>query len=304
MYTHVYTIAYMRKKQVINITLSDELLKAVDKQAEIEMRNRSELMREAARMYLFSKNADSMHQNFSVDESSRLSDIKNFSDFNEYTTLAISCTYRPQPNKINEIFAGHDSKLIRFIEDPKSFRHMGWDLKTLGRAKPVAGEYLQITNGDRKIIRVFRDGQVIFSASEDFFGYGMKTPGSEINKVFKFNSMAVAELISNFVIFTLEIAKHLEIEVKAILYKVQIYNPKRKTLELASINMFREKVGELKMDFVDREVFISLENMSAEKIAYLIWAEINYLFGVSEDRFQYVDKSDQSMRFEEFIKKQ
>lgn len=293
----------MRKKQIVNITLSDELLKAIDKQAEIELRNRSELFREAVRTYLFSKNANQMHQSFTDNESDRINDIKKFSDFENSTTFALSCSFRPQPNKIEEIFSGSGSDLTKYIEDPKSFRNMGWDMRTLGRATPVAGEYLQITNGDRKIIRVYRDGQIVFAASEDFFGHGMEINEDEIGKIFRFNSMASAELLSNFVNFSLEIGKHLSVEPTGIIYKIRVFNPKRKQLELISTGMFRESLGELMLDLADREVFLTNEDFKPEKIAYAIWAEFNYLFGISEDHFVFVNREEKLMNFEEFAEK-
>ncbi len=293
---------FMRKNQIINMTLSEELLKAVDKQAEIEIRNRSELIREAIRMYLKERNANEIHQTFTTDESNRVNDIKSFSDFKDFTTFTISCSYRPQPNQVREIFAGSESPLVKYIENPTPFRNMGWDLLTLGRAKPVAGEYLQITNGDRKIIRVYRDGQVVFGASEDFFGHGMEIEVSEIEKTFKFNCMATAELISNFVNFSLEIAKYLEKGPSGLIYKIRIFNPKRKQLELVSINTFRDKLGELPLDLADGEIYVPLDGQSPEKIAYLIWAEFNYLFGISEDLFMYTDRGTKIMNFSEFSK--
>lgn len=300
---HVCNIDLMRKNLVVNITLSDELLKAVDKQAEIELRNRSELFREAVRTYLFSKNSDKIHQSFTDNESNRINDIKKFSDFERATTFAISCSFRPQPNKIEEIFSGNDSSLVRYIEDPKSFRNMGWDMKTLGRAIPVAGEYLQIANGDRKIIRVYRDGQIVFGASEDFFGHGVKLEEDETNNTFRFNSMASAELISNFVNFSLEVGRHLSIEPTGAIYKIRIFNPRRKQLRLISIGTFRESLGELMLDLADREAFIANESFKPEKIAYAIWAEFNYLFGVSEDRFIYTNQESKLMSFEQFSEK-
>ncbi|MGV8130721.1 MAG: ribbon-helix-helix domain-containing protein [Candidatus Pacearchaeota archaeon] len=303
LYTHVCTLEAMRKNQIINITLSEELLKAVDKQAEVELRNRSELFREAVRMYLFNKNADKSHQSFTDDESSRVNDIKKFSDFEEYTTFALSCSFRPQPNELEEIFSGRESELIKYIENPKSFRNMGWDLRTLGTATPVAGEYLQITNGDRKIIRVFRDGQIVFAASEDFFGHGVAVEEKEAGTFFRFNSMASAELISNFVNFSLEIAKYLSIDSHGIIYKIRVFNPKRKQLKLTSISGFREDIGELTLDLADREVYLTTDSVSPEKFAYKIWAELNYLFGISEDHFLFVNKANKSIDFNEFADK-
>jgi len=244
-----------------------------------------------------------MHQAFTDNESNRVNDIKKFSDFENATTFALSCSFRPQPNKVEEIFSGSGSELIKYIEDPISFRRMGWDMRTLGRATPVAGEYLQITNGDRKIIRIYRDGQIVFAASEDFFGHGVEVNEDEVGKVFRFNSMASAELISNFVNFSLEIGKSLSVDPSGIVYKIRIFNPKRKHLELTSINMFKEKMGELTLDLADREVFITSENFKPEKIAYAIWAEFNYLFGISEDHFVYVDRGAKLMNFEQFSEK-
>ena len=291
----------MRKNQIINITLSEELLDAVDKQAEVEIRNRSELIREAVRTYLLEKNANEIHQTFTPEEVSRVNDIKNFSDFKDFTTFAISSSFRPQPNEVKDLFAGGESELTKYIENPASFRNMGWDLRTLGRAKPVAGEYLQITNGDRKIIRIFRDGQVIFAASEDFYGHGIEN--NDPNKPFIFNGFAAAELISNFVNFTSKISEHLAKKPSGIIYKIHIFKPERKIIELVLDINWISSAGRL--DFlgpaVDRDVFIKKDGQTPEMIAYKIWAEFCYIFGITEDHFWFVNKQEKTMDFNTFI---
>ena len=125
----------------------------------------------------------------------------------------------------------------------------------------------------------------------------------EIGKIFRFNSMACEELISNFVNFSLEIGKYLSIEPTGIIYKIRIFNPKRKQLVLVSTGTFRDSLGRLMLDLADREVFLANEDLKPEKIAYAIWAEFNYLFGISEDHFIYTNREGKLMNFEQFAEK-
>lgn len=291
----------MRRNQVINITLSEELLMAIDKQSETEIRNRSELIREALRMYLLEKSKSDINQSFTDEEIKRVNKVKYFFDANNQTILALSCSYRPQPNKIDDLFSGTQNPLIKYVENPESFRSMGWDMKTLGRAKPVAGEYLEITNGDRKVIRIYRDGQILFGASEDFFGWGME---QKDEAVFNLNGLAAAETIANFINFSIKVSEFLSSDPKGLLFKIRIFNAKRKVIKMALVRTgngyFPESGGEFGLDLADRDVFIKKDTLKPEHLAYLVLAEFNYLFGLSEDRFWYVNKDTKEMNFNEF----
>ena len=72
---------------------------------------------------------------------------------------------------------------------------------------------------------------------------------------------------------------------------------------MTSISGFREDIGELTLDLADRELYLTVDDHSPEKSAYKIWAEFNYLFGISNDHFLYVDKEKKLMDFSKFAEK-
>jgi len=202
------------KAQTVNISIPDSLLDDADKQAEREHRNRSELFREALRLYLTEKGSVAFLESFTGIESKRVSEIVDFAQFGKDKIVILSCVFRPQPNKIVDIFAGN-SPVVQLVEKPPSFRHAGWDLQTLDRAKPIAGEYLQAANGDRKVLRVFRDGQIIAAGDSNFFGHGVN---KDPDQPFALNGLAIAEFITNFVNFSLKLSEYLDIQSSSLIW--------------------------------------------------------------------------------------
>ena len=264
------------KTQTVNISIPDSLLDAADKQAEREHRNRSELFRETLRYYLTEKGTLAYQESFSVSETKRVSEITNFEGFIERRIIVLSCVFRPQPNKAIDLFSG-SSEITKLIENPPVFRHSGWDLQTLDRAKPIAGEYMQVANGDRKVIRVFRDGQILAAGEEGFFGHGVNKD-MEPEEGYAFNGLAVAEFITNFVNFSKKISEHLDITPSGFIFKIRLLNPKKEKIIVKLVRRdgfpFPDSSREIYLDLADREVVINLEEeFKLEKIAYLLLSE-------------------------------
>ncbi len=295
------------KTTTINISLPETLLDAADKQAETELRNRSELIRESLRTYLISKSGGS-EDSFTKEEVERAKRILDFSNLKKERVVVLSSVLRPQPNKIVDIFGGIDSPITKLMENPPSFRNSGWDLQTLDRAKPVAGEYLEAVNGDRKILRLYRDGQIVFSGDEGFFGHGANKDDDEpqMNK-FSFNGLGIAEAISNFTNFSFQMANFSEETVNKIIFKIEIFNPNKTALGLKNIVRnfpWPESVGEMHLDFAQREIVIPVTKDSKfEKAAYAILSELFFFFGLSEDRFWYVNKETKEVDINFFKEK-
>lgn len=292
------------KTQTVNISIPDPLLGAADKQAEKEHRNRSDLFREALRWYLTEKGTSAFSEVFTGTESKRVSEIIDFATFKDDKIIVLSCVFRPQPNKLVDIFAGN-SPIVQLVENPPSFRHAGWDLQTLDRAKPIVGEYLQVANGDRKAIRVFRDGQIIAAGSSDFFGHGVN---KDIDQGFALNGLAIAEFIANFVNFSIKLSEQLEIPSSTMIFKVRLLNPTREKIKLELVRKggfpFPETAGEIYLDLVDREVLVDLDQgLRFEQIAYLLLAEFFYFFGRREDEFWYVNKEMKEIDLKFFTEK-
>lgn len=284
----------LMKTTTINISLPETLLSAADKQAEMELRNRSELIREALRKYLISKSGG-VEDSFTKSEVERVKKILDFSNLKQERVIVLSSVLRPQPNKILNIFGGSESEVAKLMENPPSFRNSGWDLQTLDRAKPVAGEFLEAVNGDRKILRLYRDGQIVFSGDEGFFGHGAnREQDQEVDNIFSFNGLGVAESIANFTNFSFKMAQHSEEPVSKIIFKIEIFNPNKTTLGLKNIRgnfPWPDIAGEMHLDFAQREIVIPLTKESKfEKAAYNVLAELFFFFGVSEDHFWYVNK--------------
>lgn len=276
------------------------LLDAIDKQAETEFRNRSDLIREAVRTYIASKGGMSTSYKLSKTEESRIKTALDFANLKLEPSIILSGTFRPQPNSIKDLFDAN-SKIIKLLESPPNMRRMGWDLQTLDRAKPVGGDFLELTNGKRKLLRLYRDGQFIFAAGMDFFGHGVNK-GEETDP--NFNLLSVTELIQNFVNFTQLIADELQTKSDLNIFTISVSNPNREKLSLHAYDGFStEKVGEMKIDWAVRDNVIKTEDkLTNERIAYQIYSEFSYFFGLRSDQFWYVDHKKREIDKSSFLK--
>jgi len=298
----------MDDNKTVNISIPKSLLDAIDKQAEVEFRNRSDLIREAARSYISQKGGMNLANKLTTTEESRIHDTLNFSDYKSSPSLLVSCAFRPQPNTVKDIFKA-SSDVMNLVERPPKLRDMGWDLNTLDRAKPVAGEYLEVTNGKRKLLRLYRDGQHVAAAGMSFFGHAVnKDQATRTN----FNLLAVAEFITNFVIFSEQISANLENGANSFIFTIAVSNPgaapsekTNKTMGLCAYNgrWMEETAGTLSLDWVERNIVINKDSdISTERIAGLIYSEFCLFFGFRSDELLYVNKDTLEMDADFFKK--
>jgi Arc/MetJ-type ribon-helix-helix transcriptional regulator len=289
------------KNTTINISLPKALLDAADKQAETELRNRSELIREAVRDYLLKRGQDNPADTFTPTEYKRIDQFASELD-TERKWVVLSLVYRSQPNRIKEIFGGENSPVTKLVEHPGGFRSMGWDLETLDRARPTAGEYLQVKNGIRKILRVYRDGQVLFAGDEEFIGWAVNK--DQECKVFSVNALATSELITNFVRFGRDLSTSLDENPSKMILKAGFHNPHKETVRLALVHRnipFPEASSPEAVNGFTPEVSIPLtKDFSLEKEGYKFLAEFFFLFNLREDEFWYVDKETKEVNLEFF----
>lgn len=291
---------YMDENKTVNISLSKALLNAIDKQAEVEFRNRSDLIREAVRTYITIKGGMNTDHKLSKTEHDRIKSSLEFSSFNEELTILLSCAFRPQPNSVEDIFDGN-SEVVKLMENPPTIRSMGWDLQTLDRAKPVAGEYLEVANGKRKLLRLYRDGQHTFAAGIDFFGHGVNRESDSKGNL---NLLSVAECILNFAVFSKLIANKLQTTSGAMIFTVALSNPARQAVKLHAYDgVGTNEVGTLELEWAERSIVVTNPDaVSDMKIAYKIYAELCYFFGIRSDQFWYVHKDKQEMNKDYFLK--
>lgn len=292
----------MDENKTVNISLPKALLDAIDKQAEVEFRNRSDLIREAVRTYIAGKGGMNASHRITRTEHARIENAFEFANYKEEPAVVLSCVLRPQPNSIEDIFAG-DSAVVKLVENPPRIRKMGWDLQTLDRAKPVAGEYLEVANGKRKVLRTYRDGHHVFAAGMSFFGHGVNNEPTDKTNL---NLLSIAECIANFVIFSKQAAKEAQKDANILIYTIAISNPlsSSKPLALRAYDgISTDEVGELELEWVERNIIIvNPETLPDMKIAYQIYAELCYFFGLKTDQFWYVNHEKQEIRKEDFIR--
>lgn len=83
------------------------------------------------------------------------------------------------------------------IEDPPHLRQMGFDLRTLDRARLIEGTRLRVSNGTRKHIDLLDDGTLLAIATfDEFLGWGRRDFLSDP----KANGLAVIEFTYDFVL--------------------------------------------------------------------------------------------------------
>jgi len=125
----------------------------------------------------------------------RISRALEHENLKERRTITIS-VYTNQPTQLKSIFLTGENSIRKHLEHPPTLRYGGWDLRTLDQAKIIRGEMIRVTNANRKVIDLYRDGTLVFVglAEPTFFAWNDK------NKQ-KLNPLAVIEVIYSFFSF-------------------------------------------------------------------------------------------------------
>jgi len=107
--------------------------------------------------------------------------------------------------ELKSLFIDTAESIAKKLEKPPlgagKIRAGGWDLETGSKAKIVEGKFRRVS-GDTKVIDLYKDGMLILSASadEEFLAYGTESG-------LRINSIALIELIYNFLSFYREVLK-------------------------------------------------------------------------------------------------
>lgn len=98
---------------------------------------------------------------------------------------------------------------MAMLEKPESLRYAGWNLETLDQARIVGAEYLQVVNGDRKLLRLYEDGTFISKAlaDETFLGWGAYR--NEFEQRPRINTLALIEYTCEFALFYAKLLRKL-----------------------------------------------------------------------------------------------
>jgi len=97
--------------------------------------------------------------------------------------------------ELRTVFSDRPGSIRRQLEEPRSLRRSGWDLRTGDQAKFIRGELIRV-EGYRSIIDLYRDGTLIFGGliNCNFLAWSDKTDT-------RLHPLALAEVVINFARF-------------------------------------------------------------------------------------------------------
>lgn len=198
-------------------------------------------------------------------------------------------------------FFRQDSNLFRLLKDPPYLRYMGWNMLTLDQPKIIDGQCWEVRNGDRKTIRLYRDGSfvAITYADNTFLGWGQSD--EDFLKHPRLNTLAVIEYVYEFIELYRNMLMHIP-QVRGIKFDVGIKNSK---VNNQSMFLIPRKIsdpfysasfdiGTISEDF-DTTITspTKADNQYESKyIAYKILSEVFNRFRISSDKMPYTKKDD------------
>lgn len=212
------------------------------------------------------------------------------------------------PTKKIEIpnFFQEDSPFFKLLKEPPYLRYMGWNLLTLDHPKIVDGQCWEVRNGDRKTIRLYRDGSfvAVTYADNTFLGWGQSD--EDFQKSPRLNSLAVIEYVYEFVELYRNVITNIS-NVEKIRFDICIKNSKVGDKNLYAVAQridspfygLMGETGELNKDF-EEQIFtdFQVDNKDSSKyVAFQILAKLFNRFSIASDKIPYTKVDEVNRRF-------
>lgn len=203
-------------------------------------------------------------------------------------------------------FFQEDGSFFKLLKDPPYLRYSGWNLLTLDYPKIVDGQCWEVRNGDRKTIRLYRDGSFVAVAYADntFLGWGQSD--EDFKNSPRLNSLAIIEYVYEFVELYRNLLSNLNSAME-IRFDVSVKNSKveDKNLYLVAQRVndpfygLMGETGELKKDF-DEQIFteFQIDNKDSSKyIAFKILEKLFNRFSIASNKIPYTKVDEANRRF-------
>lgn len=183
------------------------------------------------------------------------------------------------------------------LENPPVLRYAGWSLETLDNARIVEGRFRQLTNGDRKVLRLYRDGTLVFAAAADseFLGWGESL--DEFKRSPRLVSLALIEVTYLFCLLYAEVLKDLtEMPPRATIrfrlggmHHAGTAQPVHLNPYAVNTHGFRlnDDVGAAPQDAAEDCVEVDTSAFNSSAVAYRIIEEIYLWFGLEPSHIPY-----------------
>lgn len=212
-----------------------------------------------------------------------------------------------ETSKLKRFFESGEDSVISLLQSPGEIRYAGWNLQTFDTPRIIKGEYLEVRNGDRKLIKLYEDGTLILRALADnnFLGWGQDR--DSFIKSPRLNPIAVVELTYSFVDFYKNIASRFLIKPNSIKFRVDLKNT---FIDGAKLYLTPYGLGTYAWHFNDdkhpapsnemeREVEVSLDSLSESPshVAYELVQKVYLWFGLEPKEIPYVAEDEKGRKF-------
>lgn len=231
-------------------------------------------------------------------------------------TIVLIATPKEKIGELNSLFTNEEGSIKRKLENPPldagQIRYAGWDLRTLDQGKIIDAQYVRVQNGDRKTIDLYNDGTLIFIglADEKFLAHASQDG-------IRINSMALIELVYNFVSFYREVindltAKPSTISMEFRFLNMHLNNEKSYLMEgpIDSLFPFGKHDAPTNNYSMETPIDFNVKDFEAGKtaqIAYKVVEKIYLWFGIPLDKgnipYTKIENSVVSIDIEQIRKK-
>jgi len=199
------------------------------------------------------------------------------------------------PKELRTIFSSNEGSIKKRLEHPPIVRQHGWTLETLDQARIIRGEMVRVTNGNRKVLDLYRDGTMIFAASadSDFLAWGKEG-------ALKINPLALIEVVYSFMtLYQLVIADFIdppeEVSFEARLLNMHL-GGKKNVLGPYALTSTAQMIGldskEAPEDNWTTTISLPTKNFDPAAAAYGLVREVYLWFGLEEDKIPYSKNED------------
>ncbi len=224
----------------------------------------------------------------------RIESTLEHDDMKNKRIIAISA-YPSQPSQLKTIFLTTDGSIRKHLENPPTLRYGGWSIETLDQARIMRGEMIRVTNGDRKVVDLYRDGALVFAGLADHRFLAWHNEHKQ-----KINPAAIIEIIYGFVQFYKLVLEDFKQPPQGFILRVDFKNLHldgvKSYLVPYQLNSIAQTFDDGKMDAPDnegvREITFSTENFDSGAIAYDIVKEVYLWFGIEENKIPYTKEEN------------
>jgi len=187
--------------------------------------------------------------------------------------------------ELKSLFTDTEGSIKRKLENPPinagQVRSRGWSLETLDRGRIIEGQLVRVMNGV-KTIDLYKDGALVFTglADEEFLAWASKDG-------LKINSLALIELVYNFISFYREVINDLSEQPNMISIKFGFVNmwlnDKKSYLTPGPIGVFCDKHDAPQDEYFSEPIDFDIKVFDKSKIAYEFVKGIYLWFGIPLD---------------------